>query len=110
MMGFPKKSLMFFRGMRLLPPRAGMIANLITEISFDGLNHVVYFVITQAWKHRNAYAMAVIVFGMWQVSFFPTLIAVIWHQVTWDVMNLRKNRFRTKKFIQAQSIVDFDDV
>src|SRR6266702_8037532 len=29
--GFPQNSLMFFRGIRLLPPRAGMIATLMKE-------------------------------------------------------------------------------
>ena len=32
MIGFPLKSLIFFRGMRLLPPRAGIIAIFITHL------------------------------------------------------------------------------
>jgi hypothetical protein len=30
--GLPQKSLMFFRGMRLLPPRAGMTAILMNKL------------------------------------------------------------------------------
>jgi hypothetical protein len=32
-MGFPQNDLMFFRGIRLLPPRAGMIAIFISFLA-----------------------------------------------------------------------------
>jgi hypothetical protein len=34
MIGLPQNGLIFFRGMRLLPPRAGIIASLMSAVPF----------------------------------------------------------------------------
>src|SRR5690606_29982303 len=89
--GLPRKSLIFFLGIRLLPPLAGMMARLPNGylIVFVNLpdNKLLLFC-CQCGIHGQADTMPVIVLSMWHIILLPSKLPVIRHQVYRDVVDL----------------------
>ena len=122
-MGLPKKSFMFLRGMRLLPPRAGMmqrffvlrswlffflihrltpLSRSIIYIEFFYLtDHKGLIFICQGREHGQADAFAVVGFRMWHIAGFPAKLLIVRHQVHGDVVDLSKD------FVLAEVVIEF---
>ena len=52
MIGLPRKGRIFLRGIRLLPPRAGMIANLAIHKGFYFVDYEILLLVGQRRVHR----------------------------------------------------------
>src|SRR5690606_14414360 len=108
--GLPRKSLIFFLGIRLLPPLAGMMARLpnVYLIVFVNLpdNKLLLFC-CQCGIHGQADTMPVIVLSVWHIALLPSKLPVIRHQVYRDVVDLCKYFIFPKKVIQSQAVFHF---
>lgn len=95
--------------MRLLPPRAGIMANLLIVL-FNGIQHKRLLLVRQCRIHRQTNAMSIVCFSMRHVAFFPAKDFVIRHKVDGYIVNLGKYIVTPQIFIQSIPIFHFHHI
>src|SRR5258708_16018960 len=92
MIGLPAKGRMFLRGMRLLPPRAGMTATIILGREPQNLiDHGVLLRVGQRGVERNRDGARVMRFGVRILTAPEAELLEIGMQVEGNVMDLNAN-------------------
>src|ERR1700730_2255315 len=92
MIGLPAKRRIFLRGMRLLPPRAGMTATIILSREPQNLiDHGVLLRVGQCGIKRDRDGARVMRFGVWILTRPEAELAEVGMGVQRNIMDLNAN-------------------